>query len=111
MDQLELPVFQFNAGRLPAPLEFSIEELTRDGQYTPIRHRSGNWISISGTRFETHFDMVDQGAENIIGVFHEDDLALDIVFENILRIHAAYSAAASGGVVLHSAGVVVGGEA
>jgi hypothetical protein len=111
MDNPDLPVFGFNVCRLSTLPPYSIEEMSRDNLYTPIRQRCGNRISIAGVRFETSFDVSEGQTENYIGVFNEEDLALDIVFENILRIHAAYTAPMSGGVVLHSAGLVFDGEA
>lgn len=82
----------------------------KNGIYTPIVQRRGSGVAIEayGFRAAIVLEPVLSGS-----LYAEDGgfLATRMVFENYLRIFAAYAIAMRGGLLLHSAGIVVDGKA
>jgi hypothetical protein len=83
------------------------------GQYA-VRVDRGTWeLSITGFDFHARLFQSASGRANVgeIRYFPQGDDALTVVVENVLRILVADSAVNSGGLLMHSAGLVLNGEA
>ncbi len=93
--------------RLPCRPRRRAGALARAGQHAPRIFRRGAGFGVAGVDFSAWI----AGERGVIGVHREADLAKPIVFENLLRIVSAFRAPLLGGVVLHSAGLVVDGRA
>ena len=89
------------------------ELLTRDGQYTPRKHYpdEGPVFELTGHDFHALLHTPAAGAESFLGVRDAAALPRGTVFENVLRVLCAHSALATGGAILHSAGIVHAGAA
>lgn len=104
------------AGRLPRPLSVPAGDLTSAGQYAPIQVRQDGRVDVTGINFTARIPLA--GAMATAGppvarlcVAREEELAQPMVLENFLRILLAHRVLAFGGMLLHSAGVVVDGRA
>jgi hypothetical protein len=81
------------------------------GQYTPLMDRDGGVLVLTGLNFQAVIPL-DGAAPGRLGVASELELSSPGVLENVLRVFTAYRAPRAGGLVLHSAGLVVdGGQA
>ncbi|MCU0832919.1 MAG: hypothetical protein MUC77_00585 [Chromatiaceae bacterium] len=104
------------AGRLPEPLSIPAEELTCAGQYAPRQVRRGGGLEVTGINF-TAWVPLDAAADARtpaaarLCVAREEELPQPMVLENFLRILLAHRALGFGGMLLHSAGLVVDGRA
>ena len=89
------------------------KDLTRDGQYTPLKNRQnpGPGFSLTGVNFVARVEPCPGSAASSIGIVNEEELAQPIVIENFLRVISAHGALRQGGVMLHSAGLVIGNRA
>ena len=81
-------------------------DLVRDGQYAPLQQRRSGGIDITGYDFRASIPLEERDTAGSLGVVNEDELACPSVVENVLRVFTAYKAVESGGVILHSAGLV-----
>jgi len=99
--------------RLNAAPSITIDELSVDGQYAPqkIVKNSPGCFKITGSDFESHFDLRSTRCTSSLGTFKEHELAEAPVIENYMRILAAHWVLRRHGVVLHSAGLVIDGKA
>lgn len=104
------------AGRLSLPLLIDAGELTRAGQYTPRQTRKDDEIEVIGINFAARISSGSSSGVRVPGVAslcvaREEELPEPIVLENFLRILLAHEARKLGGMLLHSAGLVVDGSA
>ena len=99
------------ACRLVEMPELPIETLTRDGQYAPRIVTGPNGIELTGINFQARVPLYPAGEPGWLGVAQAQQLVQPIVIENFLRVFTAHQALRRGGVVLHSAGLVVEGRA
>lgn len=93
--------------RLPAPPGLPTETLIRDGQYAPRNTVRPGMLEITGTNFTARFGRGDRLGVASLGVAAEHELVQANVIENFLRVYAAHNVLRQGGVVLHSAGLVL----
>lgn len=93
--------------RLLQPLEMPTESITVNGQYTPIKVRDADGIDLTGLNFKARIHPQDCRKPSSLGVAEEMDLPLANVVENFLRVMASHRALEKGGVLLHSAGLVI----
>ncbi len=95
-------------GALPVhddPLCYSVNNL-----YTPITRHDAGGLDVEGHGFQARIDL----SPDFHGLLWGEDeqlLARSIVFENYLRMVAAYAALQRQGLFLHSAGIVIDGRA
>ena len=104
------------ARRLAAPLTVPPQELTAAGQYAPRQVRQDDCVQVTGIDFTARIPLVSgaQGSGPAVArvcVAREEELSQPIVLENVLRILLAHRAIGFGGMLLHSAGVVIDGRA
>ena len=86
--------------------------LTQDGQYTPRSvRREGFGIELTGINFEAQIGLGPNPVVSSLGVALEHELQQANVIENFLRVYAAHRVLELGGVMLHSAALVFGGQA
>jgi hypothetical protein len=83
-----------------------LSDLTRDEQYAPLQRRRSGAIDITGYDFRASIPLEDTYTAGSLGVVNEDELSRPSVVENVLRVFTAYKAVESGGLILHSAGLV-----
>ncbi len=106
------PDVQCQAGRLPARLALAPELLTHAGQYAPLKRREGDLLAITGENFTAQIRLnMPAPMAAVLSVADEQDLPLATVLENFLRILLAHRVLGAGGLLLHSAGLVVDGRA
>ncbi len=97
--------------RLPRAPDISSDSLTINGQYAPRKvHRDGG-IDLTGINFKARIHSKHSPSPSLLGVAEEHELAQANVVENFLRVLAAHNALEQGGVLLHSAGLVVDNRA
>lgn len=100
------------AGRLARPVGLPPEHFLVDGEYAPEKRRSDAGIEVTGFEFVAHFGRGGPApSPAALSVAQEGELARLVVLGNFLRILLAYHALTQGGVLLHSAGVVLDGRA
>ncbi|MGB5736329.1 MAG: hypothetical protein WBM40_17995, partial [Thiohalocapsa sp.] len=99
------------ACRLAAPPELPPADLIRDGQYAPRAVQSPNGIELTGVNFRARVPLSPQHSPGWLGVVEARELVQANVIENVLRVFSAHQALRRGGVVLHSAGLVIDGRA
>ncbi len=99
------------ACRLAEAPTLPVEALTRDGQYAPRAIHRLNGIDLTGINFEARVPLHPSREPGWLGVEMAHELVQAIVIENYLRVFTAHQALRHGGVVLHSAGLVVDGRA
>lgn len=101
-----------NVYRLAHVPELSSEELTLEGQYAPIisQLNDSDGFYVTGVNFKASL-ATDGSGLSTLGVVNEHELAQAIVIENYLRIISAHKVLQHKGVVLHSAGLVIDGQA
>jgi len=97
--------------RLDKPPGLPIAALTRDGQYAPHTVAGPDSIDLIGLNFQARVPLYPSGEPGWLGVTQVHELVQPIVIENFLRVFSAHQALRRGGVVLHSAGLVVEGRA
>lgn len=81
-------------------------DLSRDGQYAPLQVRRPDAIDLTGSEFKASIPLQETCTTGSLGVVNEAELAYPSVVENVLRVFTAYKAVESGGLILHSAGLV-----
>ncbi|MCU0788543.1 MAG: hypothetical protein MUC91_10205, partial [Verrucomicrobia bacterium] len=100
------------AGRLPEPLSIQARELICAGQYAPRQVRRGGGLEVTGINFTAWIPLeAAEPAAARLCVVREEELPQPVVLENFLRILLAHRVLGFGGMLLHSAGLVVGGRA
>lgn len=99
------------AYQLGSPINISLDEISIDGQYTPIKKQNSGKLYVTGTNFVAQIALNTPGASATIGVVAEKDFMRPDVVENFLRIYTAHKALVKKGVMLHSAGLVFNGQA
>ncbi len=98
------------AYRLPHAPRIEIQELSKDGQYTPRQRACDDGIELTGVNFQALLP-IHPGGRASLGVADESELARIGVIENFLRIYTAHHNLQQGGLVLHSAGIVINNQA
>ena len=94
------------------PEVLSIEQTTNPkNEYQPWIEYRADGLVVSGYNFTSSFDFAAGGALSQLCTSAPEPLAGADVFDNYLRLAAAYAALARGGLLLHSAGVVIAGRA
>jgi len=91
--------------------ELPPRQLSRNGLYTPLISHRPDGVGIRGYRFGAAIAWDDAEFRGWLWGGDEDAVGSSIVFENYLRILASYAALARGGLLLHSAGIVIEGKA
>jgi hypothetical protein len=99
------------ARRLPEKPGLAAAELTRDGQYAPRTTLGADGIDLTGANFRALVPVSPACGPGWLGAVEAQDLVQASVIENFLRVFTAHQALRRGGVVLHSAGLVVDGRA
>ena len=99
------------ACRLDSAPDISTQELTRDGLYTPRIVRDSDALTVTGSEFEAQMNLGYSQSQSTLGVKNENELVSAPVIENFLRIFMAHRVLEKGGVLLHSAGLVIDGQA
>lgn len=99
------------AYRLTEPMSLSLDELSVDNVYTPVKTRVENHITVKGYDFEAHIFLNKDAVDCYIGTFAESDLATPMVMENSFRVATAYAALYRGGIIFHSAAIVLDDQA
>jgi len=99
------------AYRLGEAIGLPAEALTRDGQYAPLTIAGPDGVDLTGLNFLARVPLEPFREPGRLGVAEPWDLAEPVVIENFLRVFTAHHALRRGGVVLHSAGLVVEGRA
>jgi len=97
--------------RLDTPPGLPIAALTRDGQYAPQTVARPEGIDVIGLNFQARVPLHPSCEPGWLRVARADELVQPVVMENFLRVFTAHQALRRGGVVLHSAGLVVGARA
>lgn len=95
--------------RPPFP-EYDPDRYNKNGIYTPIVHQHECGIEIDGIGFQAVINFKPQ-LRGLLWAHDGDLLATLTVFENYLRIFAAYAILMRGGLLLHSAGIVADNQA
>ena len=99
------------AVRLGKALDWPVDALTRDGQYAPHAVVGSDGIELTGLNFQARVPLYPAREPGYLGVAEAEELAQPVVMENFLRVFSAHHALRRGGGVLHSAGLVLGGQA
>ncbi|MFT5609519.1 MAG: hypothetical protein ACI9WC_000206 [Arenicella sp.] len=102
----EKPQFTCQAYKMNQVPGVPFSDLVRDGQYAPLQRRRSGAIDITGYDFRASIPLEETYTAGSLGVVNEDELSCPSVVENVLRVFTAYKAVESGGVILHSAGLV-----
>ena len=89
----------------------SLQQHEHHGQYAPLQIRGSHGVKIIGENFIAQIPLQPEHPPGSIGVVAEHELAYPNVIENVMRIYAAYRALDTGGLMLHSAGLVRDGVA
>ncbi|MFT5114886.1 MAG: hypothetical protein ACI8P9_004228 [Parasphingorhabdus sp.] len=100
------PQFSCQAYKMSQVPNVPFKDLTRDGQYAPLQRRRSDAIDLTGFDFRASIPLEKTYTAGSLGVVKEDQLTYPSVVENVLRVFTAYKAVESGGVILHSAGLV-----
>ena len=95
---------------LTNPIPIDPQAFLVDSQYTPIIERTPKQLTITGLDFQATIKW-DAPAQAILGVSHEEHQPRLGAIENFLRVASAYRVLAQQGVLLHSAGLVLDGQA
>jgi hypothetical protein len=90
--------------------DVDVADLTHEGQYSPVKRRREYGIDVTGVDFEASIPLRDR-KEAKFGFAKEYESTFPSAFDNLLRIYSAYRVLQTGGVVLHSAGLVIDGKA
>jgi len=99
------------ARRLAEAPGLTASELTRDGQYCPRSVHLKNSIELTGTNFRARVPLNPSFDCGWLAVRDAWELTKPSVIENFLRVFTAHQALSYRGIVLHSAGLVVSGQA
>lgn len=95
------------AGRLGQPLEIPPQRFSVNGQYTPLKRRLDDEVTITGIDFVGNFTLGKKlPGHALLAVAKEEEFAMVSVLENFLRVLLAYRALYRGGALLHSAGIL-----
>ncbi|MFT6155984.1 MAG: hypothetical protein ACI9I4_000884 [Neolewinella sp.] len=100
------PQFSCQAYKMSQAPDVPFGDLIRDGQYAPLQRRRSDAIDLTGCDFRASIPLEETCSTGSLGVVNEEELAYPSVVENMLRVFTAYKAVESGGVILHSAGLV-----
>ena len=100
------PQFSCQAYKMNQAPDVPFSDFTRDGQYAPLQRRRSGSIDLTGSDFRASVPLEETCLAGSLGVVNEKELAYPSVVENVLRVFTAYKAVESGGVILHSAGLV-----
>lgn len=103
-------IFETWACRRPPFPEIDPDRYNKNGIYTPIVQQHEGGIEIDGIGFQAIITFEPQ-LRGMLWAHDGDLLASPMVFENYLRILAAYAILMRGGLLLHSAGIVADGYA
>jgi hypothetical protein len=98
--------FSCQAYKMNQVPDVPFSDLVRDGQYAPLQNRGSGVIDITGFDFRASIPLDETYTTGSLGVVNEEELSCPSVVENVLRVFTAYKAVESGGVILHSAGLV-----
>jgi hypothetical protein len=85
----------------------SLDQVTNNGQYTPQVVRQQHGIEVNGINFSAFININDSDDLTSLTIADETALFSPAVIENFLRYHTAHRALEKGGLVLHSAGLVI----
>jgi hypothetical protein len=99
-------------GRLEQLVRLPDDAFEHNGEYTPLKRRSGGEISVTG--LNSVGALTRNGTSPVratLAVAEEMALPTAFVLENFLRILSAYRSLDQGGVLLHSVGIVQDGRA
>lgn len=97
--------------QVESPLEKTDASFEVDGFYSPRVDFDGGTLQIAGFGFRSTIEFSDETDHAVLNTERESDVARIGVVENFLRIYSAVSILFQGGLVLHSAGIVVDGRA
>ncbi|MCB1826574.1 MAG: hypothetical protein KDJ54_19150 [Candidatus Competibacteraceae bacterium] len=92
------------------PIPIDPQVFLVDGQYTPIIERTPKQLTITGLDFQATIKW-GTPAQAILGISHEEHQPRLGAIENFLRVASAYRVLSKGGLLLHSAGLVVDEQA
>lgn len=99
-----------NVVKAPNRPERDLSQFKVDSQYVlTLKWLSGR-LEIGGIDFVASIPGPDMPPVCQLGVVREEELAWPVVFENFLRVFASYTTYWEGGLILHSAGVVIDGR-
>ena len=105
----KLPICHaFQLDRAP---KISRQAIEHHGQYAPLQIRGPHGVRVIGENFIAQIPLLAEHPPGSIGVVAEYELAYPNVIENVMRIYAAHRALGTGGLMLHSAGLVRDGVA
>jgi hypothetical protein len=96
-----------SAWRLAEKPGLSTADLTRDGQYAPRTILGADGIDLTGVNFRALVPLSASRGQGWLGTVEARELVQANAIENFLRVFSAHQALRRGGVVLHSAGLVV----
>ena len=99
------------AHRLAAAPTIDPQTMTVEGLYTPLKLRQVDGFEITGINFTAKIPLTPDRGQASLAVAREEELVLANVIENFLRILSAHQALVHGGLVLHSAGLVLDRQA
>ncbi len=99
--------------RLESMPDIDQNDITIDGQYALKIDRTLNtsMVQVTGVNFIATISDGLKAKESNLSVINEEDLVSPIVFENYLRVLAAHYVLKQGGLLLHSAGLIIDGAA
>ena len=103
---LELSAFRTNA-----PSQVPTKTFDANGLYAPLQTRREQEIELVGEMFVGSINFATEPNTGYLGVFLEEQITYSLIIENYLRIYSSHLALQRGGVLLHSAGLVIDGEA
>jgi hypothetical protein len=103
--------FVCHARRLSERPAISAARLTADGLYSPLVDDLPSGLVLRGVNFAAHIPRPATKAGCELAVFSERELPLRNVLENFMRVLMADAALEQGGLLLHSAGLVIKGKA
>lgn len=95
---------------LAHPIPTHPEAFTVAGEYAPILERTPDQLTVTGINFQAVLQSGEPGRATL-AVTPGPDSALINAIENFLRVVSAYRVLSKGGLLLHSAGLVVDGRA
>ncbi|MDG4594844.1 MAG: hypothetical protein P9F75_03985 [Candidatus Contendobacter sp.] len=95
---------------LTHPLSTNPEAFTVAGEYTPMLERTPDQLTVTGINFQATLQW-GEPMRATLAVARGPDSALINAIENFLRVVSAYRVLSKGGLLLHSAGLVVDEQA
>ncbi len=91
---------------LAHPLSTNPEAFTVAGEYAPILERTPDQLTVTGINFQAVLQWGEPG-QATLAVARGPDSALINAIENFLRVVSAYRVSSKGGLLLHSAGLIL----